>query len=96
MLSQAFIRQSVSEDNRVAMPKINQNALSKIAVPVPPLREQGRLAPRVAELLELCDRLEGSLTELQTRTSSFLQSALYHALEVASPNSFETLEALAQ
>jgi type I restriction enzyme S subunit len=36
MLSEAFVQQSIKEDNRVAMPKINQESLSRILVVVPP------------------------------------------------------------
>jgi type I restriction enzyme S subunit len=80
MLSEAFVRQSISEDNRVAMPKINQIALAKIAVPVPPLAEQDRIVAKVNELMELCDRLEGQLTAAHSETHHLLESVLHHAL----------------
>ena len=34
MITESFVAQAVKEDNRVAMPKINQSALSDIVVPV--------------------------------------------------------------
>jgi type I restriction enzyme, S subunit len=95
MLSETFVRQSVNEDNRVAMPKINQIALSKIMVPVPPLEEQHRIASRVTALLVLCDRLNEQLTNLQSQSSRLLQSVLYHALNSTQPHSFESVEAIA-
>ena len=84
MLSEAFVQQSVSEDNRVAMPKINQESLSKIAVPVPPLPEQYRIVAKVDELMALCDQLEASLATAQTETSRLLESVLHHALQDSS------------
>jgi type I restriction enzyme S subunit len=80
MLSDVFVRQSVSEDNRVAMPKINQIALSKIMVPVPPLAEQGRIVARVDELMAICDRLEAQLTIAVSEKRGLLESVLFHAL----------------
>jgi type I restriction enzyme, S subunit len=60
MLSDAFVQQSIKEDNRVAMPKINQDALSRILVAVPPLAEQRRIVAKVDELMALCDQLEAA------------------------------------
>lgn len=46
MITESFVDQSVSEDNRVAMPKINQAALSNILVPVPPSPSNTASSPR--------------------------------------------------
>lgn len=80
MLSQAFVNQSISEDNRVAMPKINQLALSKICVPVAPLAEQQRIVAKVDELMALCDRLEASLATAELERVRFLEAVLQEAL----------------
>ena len=80
MLSDVFVTQSVSEDNRVAMPKINQAALSKVLVTVPPLAEQRRIVAKVDELMALCDRLEAQLGTAQTESRRLLEAVLHHAL----------------
>jgi type I restriction enzyme S subunit len=81
MLSETFVQQSVSEDTRVAMPKINQAALSRIAVPVPPLAEQHRIVAKVEELMALCDHLEAQITTTQTQGRRLLESVLHRTLE---------------
>lgn len=77
MLADIFVRQAVSEDNRVAMPKINQESLSKIAVAVPPLAEQYRIVTKANELMQLCDQLEAGL-ESGANTRRRLLDALLH------------------
>ncbi|WP_201722180.1 restriction endonuclease subunit S, partial [Sulfitobacter sp. HI0023] len=89
MITQAFVDQSVSEDNRVAMPKINQAALSNILIPVPPLAEQHRIVAKVDALMALCDRLEAALTTTATSRTRLLESLLHEALEPVT----DTLEA---
>lgn len=80
MITGFFVDQSVSEDNRVAMPKINQSALSDILVPVPPLAEQHRIVAKVDALMALCDQLEASLTTAATTRSRLLETLLHEAL----------------
>ena len=59
MLSEVFNRQVAAiAANRVKMPKINQNELGKIVIPLPPLAEQKRIVARVEELLTVCDGLK--------------------------------------
>ncbi|MFM2430789.1 MAG: hypothetical protein RLZZ511_2002 [Cyanobacteriota bacterium] len=63
MLSQPFLEQVTSGDNRLAMPKVNQEQLSQVMIAVPPLPEQKRIVAKVEQLMTLCDTLE---TQLQT------------------------------
>ncbi|WP_371055140.1 restriction endonuclease subunit S [Rhodosalinus sp. K401] len=81
MITEAFVDQSVSEDNRVAMPKINQAALSNILIPLPPLAEQHRIVAKVDALMALCDRLEAALTTTDTTRARLLEALLHEALE---------------
>ncbi|MCB9508127.1 MAG: restriction endonuclease subunit S, partial [Myxococcales bacterium] len=60
ILSPPFIDVVTQDDNRLAMPKVNQEQLSLLAVPVPPLAEQHRIVARVDELMGLLDRLEAA------------------------------------
>lgn len=44
--------------SRVKMPKINQNELTKVLIPLPPLAEQKRIVEELEQLLPLCERLK--------------------------------------
>jgi len=89
MLSQAFIEQSIAEDTRVAMPKINQQALAKILVPLPPLAEQHRIVEKVDELMMLCDRLEASQAERESRRDRLVMASLNRLIQPTDPDEFK-------
>ena len=80
MISKLFVSQAIAGDNRVAMPKINQIALSAILVPVPPLAEQRRIVAKVDELMAICDQLEVQITATEQDSRRFLESVLADAL----------------
>ncbi len=82
MLSEVFIQQSIKEDNRVAMPKINQESLNKIFVAVPPLAEQHRIVAKVNELMATCDELETRLTTTVNIRHQLLETTLHETLSV--------------
>lgn len=82
MLSATFLGMAVSNDTRVAMPKINQAELSKLLVPVPPLAEQERISTRVDELLALCRELEARLARARDR-AEHLAASVVHRLSAA-------------
>jgi type I restriction enzyme, S subunit len=94
MLSEAFVQQSIKEDNRVAMPKINQESLSRIFVVVPPLAEQHRIVARVDELMALCDQLEAAKTEREQSRDQLVTASLHRlnqpedAAEADAPDAF--------
>ena len=90
MLSEAFIKQSVKEDTRVAMPKINQEALSKILVALPPLAEQHRIVAKVDELMGLCDRLEKGQAEREVRRERLVRASWQGLSQPADAETFRT------
>ncbi|MCV2437197.1 restriction endonuclease subunit S [Paucibacter sp. DJ2R-2] len=57
MLSEMFLAQVRLAENRVKMPKLNQESLTSFVVPLPPLKEQSRIVAKVEELLIVCDQL---------------------------------------
>lgn len=76
MLSKIFLSYSTKNDTRVAMPKINQEELNNIPVPLPPKAEQKRIAAKVDELMQLCDKLENENNNAQKASSELLQSIM--------------------
>lgn len=69
MLSRPFLEQVVREDNRLAMPKVNQEQLGRTIVALPPLAEQKRIVTKVAQLMVLCDEVEERLTRREDAAS---------------------------
>ena len=92
MLSETFLSMAVKTDTRVAMPKINQDELNKILVPVPPLEEQKRIVAKVNQLMALCDELETKLRQREAINERLMKAAVQHVLaevnQTVSDNSF--------
>ncbi|GAO73552.1 restriction endonuclease subunit S [Comamonas sp. E6] len=66
ILSRPFLNQVSIAENRVKMPKLNQEALVAFTVSLPPLAEQSRIVARVTELRRLCVDLRQRLAERQS------------------------------
>jgi type I restriction enzyme, S subunit len=79
ILSQPFLDQVSIAENRVKMPKLNQEALVAFTVALPPRTEQSRIVTRVAQLRRLCADLRQRLTASQS-TQAHLAEALVHEL----------------
>jgi type I restriction enzyme S subunit len=59
---------------------VNGTKLRNMLIPVPPLEEQHRIVAKVAELMSLCDQLEGQLSDSEDRSRRLLEAVLFHAL----------------
>ena len=73
---------SISLDNYItgsAQPKLSQERLNKILLPLPPLSEQRRIVEKIEELLALVDDLEANKINLQ----SYIKQAKTKVLEMA-------------
>ena len=73
ILSQPFLDQVSIAENRVKMPKLNQEALVAFSVALPPLTEQSRIVARVASLRALCADLRQRLTTARTQQALLAQ-----------------------
>jgi type I restriction enzyme, S subunit len=80
MLSEYFLKEVDRFDNRVKMPKINQDQLSQIPVPLPPHFEQLQIAAKLEQLMNHCDHLEQNIKKSRIQNEQLLQQVLREAL----------------
>ena len=85
MLTDCFTVQVTMNDNRVKMPKTNQNELLKVFVALPPLQEQQRIVEKVDRLMLLCDELEKEVDAAQQYASQLMESVLQEAFSTDKP-----------
>lgn len=82
MLTDDFTVQVTMNDNRVKMPKTNQQELLKVLVPMPPLQEQQRIVEKVNKLMTLCNELEKEIDKAQKYASQLMESVLQEAFSI--------------
>ncbi len=80
MLSEYFLIEVDKFDNRVKMPKINQDQLSQILIPIAPYESQILIAENLRLLLQTCDQLEVSIKQSQQQNEQLLQQVLRESL----------------
>lgn len=67
----------------IAQKTVPLAGLRAFQIPLPPLREQVRIASKVEELMAVCDRLETQLTTTQAESRRLLDAILHEALDSA-------------
>lgn len=63
ILSEVFLEQVRVAENRIKMPKLNQESLTNFVLPIPPLAEQHRIVAKIDQLMALCDQLKARMTQ---------------------------------
>jgi type I restriction enzyme S subunit len=58
------------------MPKINQETVRSLLLPLPPLAEQKRIVAKVDELMKLCDKLEQGIDNATKKQSAVLEAVV--------------------
>lgn len=89
MLSEPFLAQVRRAENRVKMPKLNQESLNAFVVAVPPLAEQHRIVAKVDELMALCDRLEARQQDAEAAHTQLVQVLLDRLTEARDAEEFQ-------
>jgi len=79
MLTNFFDSEVYKFDNRVKMPKINQDQLNTIPIPIPSLAEQKAIVERVDKLMAMIDELEKQVNERKDKSERLMQSVLREA-----------------
>lgn len=71
LLSPQFTVLAAGEQGRSLLPKINRDALDKLPVPVPPIREQRRIVAAIEEHLSRLNAAESALNSARRRLATF-------------------------
>ncbi|MEH1099348.1 restriction endonuclease subunit S [Micromonospora sp. CPCC 205561] len=79
MLSPSFTAQTSAHQTRTILPKINEQELSRIAVPVPPLAEQRRIVAVLDDLLSRWDVGSIGLATIARRVDRFRDQVMFLA-----------------
>ena len=58
------------------MPKINQNVLKKMPIPIPPRKEQDRLVQMITRLFAVCDQIDESIAKEESIKLNLLGSLM--------------------
>ena len=58
-----FLKQVRVAENRIKMPKLNQESLTSFVLPIPPLAEQYPIVAKLDQLMTLGDQLKARLTQ---------------------------------
>lgn len=76
MLTSTFTEQASRKQGRTVLPKINQDALSQLPVPVPPLNEQRRIVAKIEDLSARSRAAKEALDAIPPLLERFRQSVL--------------------
>ncbi|MHB8834498.1 MAG: restriction endonuclease subunit S [Candidatus Methylomirabilia bacterium] len=86
LLSEPFSTWAVLESNRVAMPKINREALSEIRIPVPPSEEQRQIVAHTKDATARLDAMrsatERTIVLLKERRAALIAAAVTGQIDV--------------
>lgn len=82
ILSKPFLNQVVKTDNRIKMPKINQEELNEVLISLPPLPEQQRIVTKVQQLQQQLSALEKQVQQSRQYANQLLQAVLKEAFAV--------------
>lgn len=86
----AHLRETIIAMGRgIAFPSISRRQIEQIPIPLPPLKEQGRIVAKVDELMALCDELEEAQRARERRRDRLATASQRRLVETtADPEAF--------
>jgi len=79
MRSRPFLDSILSSSSRTVLPKVNQDELNLVPVPLPPLEEQKQITKQIEKFLFLADQLESDYEAAKSQLDALPQSLLSKA-----------------
>lgn len=79
MRSRPFLDAILSSSSRTVLPKVNQDELNLVPVPLPPLEEQKQITKQIEKFLFLADQLESDYEAAKSQLDALPQSLLSKA-----------------
>jgi type I restriction enzyme S subunit len=80
--------QATAAENKTTQANVGIKSIQEFVVPLPPLAEQHRIVTKVDELMALCDRLEATQRERETRRDRLTATGLHHLSDGATSETF--------
>lgn len=74
----------------MTVPKLNQQRLISIPIPLPPAEEQSRIVAKVEELMALCDQLEQQQQDRRKLQNALRRATLQALASAQSPHELQT------
>ena len=87
-LSGGCVQPSSPWGRGIAFPSVSRQQIEELPVPLPPLAEQHRIVAKVDELMALCDRLEATQTERESRRDKVAAASLHRLNNGANADEF--------
>jgi type I restriction enzyme S subunit len=79
--SDLYWKQLYERSMGTGQPNVNATSLKSLAVPLPPVEEQKRIAAKVDQLMSLCDELAGKLRQAEADSEKLMNAAVKHVLD---------------
>ena len=89
LLRSQWFQAALANATRSAQAGFNKGDLKDIVLPLPPLAEQHRIVEKVNDLIMLCDRLEASQAERESRTDRLVVASLNRLSQPTAPDEFK-------
>lgn len=78
--SKSAFDQATESATGIAQKTVPLSGLRKMVLSLPPLEEQKRIVAKVDQLMELCDKLEAKLNQLQQQIAKLMESTIRQLL----------------